>query len=84
MKNELLEDVIRIIIIFFVAVVVSVVLLYLGQALIGKTRTEVVLDLKEQGIIEPELILNYLNYNEAGEEIGDFTLEEVKNILSNN
>jgi len=44
------------------------------------TRRVAVLDLMTQGIIDPSEILNCLNYNEKGNKIGDFTLEEIKQL----
>ena len=46
------------------------------------SRTNAVRDLISQGVKDPSKILNFLNFNEEGEEIGDFTLSEVKKIIS--
>lgn len=49
---------------------------------IQSTRDNAVASLFEQGIVKPEEMLNYLNFDEDGNRIGDFTLEEVDDSLS--
>ena len=42
------------------------------------SRQNAILDLMKQGVIDQDTILNYLNYDEQGNKVGDFTAEEVK------
>jgi hypothetical protein len=48
---------------------------------IEQSRMAAVQGLVEQGITNPEEIMNYLNYDEEGNEVGDFTMEEVQQYL---
>jgi hypothetical protein len=52
-----------------------------NQDEIMQSRMEAVQGLIEQGITDPEQILNYLNYDDEGNEVGDFTLEEVNGYI---
>lgn len=42
------------------------------------SRKEAISGILNQGVTDANQILNYLNFNEKGEKIGDFTLDEVK------
>jgi hypothetical protein len=44
---------------------------------ITQSRMAAVADLLDQGITDPEQMLNFLNYDDQGNEIGDFTKEEI-------
>lgn len=47
-----------------------------------QTRTDAVNGLMQAGITDPAQILDYLNYDESGQQIGDFTLPEVQRRMS--
>jgi hypothetical protein len=49
---------------------------------IKDSRFNAVKGLVDQGITNPKIMLNYLNFKEDGEKVGDFTLDEVKGMLS--
>jgi len=46
---------------------------------ITSSRKSAVTDLVNQGMTDPNKILNALNYLDSGEKVGDFTLDEVTN-----
>lgn len=48
---------------------------------IQQSRMAAVQGLVEQGITDPEQVMNYLNYDEEGTEVGDFTMDEVQQLL---
>lgn len=49
---------------------------------IYQSRKDAVNNLHSQGITNPNQITNYLNYSDSGKKVGDFTVEEVKNIIN--
>ena len=44
----------------------------------ASTRENSIVNLIKQGVTDPKDLLDYLNYNEAGDKIGDVTLAEIK------
>lgn len=48
---------------------------------ISASRQNAVQGLLDQGITDPNQMLNYLNFDEKGNKIGDFTADEVNNLL---
>jgi hypothetical protein len=47
------------------------------------SRDSAVADLMSQGVTDPAKILEYLNFNEQGKQIGEFTAKEVKEAMKN-
>lgn len=47
------------------------------------TRDNAVAGLLSQGVSDPNQILNYLNYDDSGKQIGDFTAKEVADAIKN-
>jgi len=54
-----------------------------SQDEIMQSRMQAVQQLVEQGVSDPEQIIQYLNYDDEGNEVGDFTEEEVMEYLQN-
>lgn len=54
-----------------------------NESLQAATRDTKLAGLVAQGITDPIELINYLNFDEAGNQIGDFTLEEVSKGLKN-
>lgn len=52
-----------------------------NKQLLRSTRDTAISDLVVQGITDPNEILNFLNFNEEGVRVGDFTIEEIGNAL---
>lgn len=48
---------------------------------IQSSRDSAVSDLYAQGITDVPTLLNYLNYDQSGKQVGDFTAEEITNTL---
>lgn len=48
---------------------------------IQMSRQEAIQGLIDQGLTDPEQILNFLNYDDNGQEVGDFTIEEIENYI---
>lgn len=48
---------------------------------IQSSRDNAVAGLLEQGVTDPSQILNYLNYDDQGNQVGDFTADEVAKAL---
>ena len=46
------------------------------------SRRDVVLSLMDQGIKDPKQILQYINYDDTGKQVGDFTIEEVQTYMN--
>jgi hypothetical protein len=51
------------------------------KQLIQSSRDDAIAGLLNQGITDPSLVLNYLNFDEKGNRIGDFTAKEVETTL---
>lgn len=47
------------------------------------TRDSAIADLYSQGITDPSKMLNYLNFDEQGNQIGDFTAKEIQDTMKN-
>lgn len=50
---------------------------------IQSSRDGAVSGLLQQGVTDPNELLNYLNYDEQGNQIGDFTADEINKTLTN-
>lgn len=46
------------------------------------SRKNAVQGLMDQGITDPETILDYVNFDEQGNQVGDFTIEEVQSYMN--
>lgn len=49
---------------------------------IQTSRAEAVQELMGQGVNDPSTILNYLNFDEQGNQVGDFDIQEVRSLMS--
>lgn len=52
------------------------------QDTIENSRRDVVTNLMQQGVTDPNQVLNYVNFDNKGNKVGDFTLEEVQSYMS--
>lgn len=50
---------------------------------IQSSRDDAVSNLVSQGITDPKQLLDYLNYDQAGNKVGDFSLKEINDALGN-
>ncbi len=53
------------------------------EQVVKSTRDTAVSSLLTQGMTDPNKILNFLNFDEEGNQIGDFTAEEIADTLKN-
>lgn len=53
----------------------------INEQKIQASRDSAIADLYSQGVTDPATILNYLNYDDKGKLIGDFTLKQVSDTL---
>lgn len=53
------------------------------ETTVQASRDSAVAGLLSQGVTDPAQILDYLNYDEDGNQVGDFTAKEVKDALKN-
>lgn len=51
------------------------------EQLVQSSRDNAVAGLIEQGITDPLQILDFLNYDDSGEQTGDFTIKEVTDVI---
>ncbi len=52
------------------------------KATIKASRDNSIASLVEQGVTDPKKVLNFLNYDDEGKQIGDFTIKEVGDALN--
>lgn len=52
------------------------------EATIQASRDTAIADLMTQGITNPSQILDYLNYDDKGNQVGDFTIKEVTDAMT--
>lgn len=53
-----------------------------AQPQVDNSRLQAVQGLMSQGVKDPNQMLNYLNFDETGKQIGDFTAEEVSSLMA--
>lgn len=54
-----------------------------NKALIQSSRDSAIAGLVKQGVTDPVELMDYLNFNERGQQVGDFTTKEVADALKN-
>jgi len=53
------------------------------EAMRQASRDNAIADLYSQGVTDPKQLLDYLNYDDKGKQIGDFTSKEITDTLKN-
>lgn len=54
-----------------------------NKPFVTASREAAIADLYSQGITDPGQILQFINFTDAGEQIGDITLDEISGVLEN-